>query len=84
MTTRASEEKDRLILLCKDFDKMAFAAMPIEIITNLMNGYLSADDIQENKVSEVNNMICIMTTLMSFIAHLHESVEIIKHLESHE
>lgn len=75
-------EKDSLLSLCKDFDGNFFAAEPIKIITDLMNYYFNQREDEDIPITEMKDIIYQMTTLISFLAFLHEKTSRIKHLEN--
>jgi hypothetical protein len=72
-------EKAALIELCKDFNQEAFAAIPIETLVGLLNHALQDEFFNPEYVRDTTYRV---TSMIKFIATLHESVELINHIES--
>ena len=74
-------EKNSLLSLCYDYDIQFFAAEPIKTLTNLMNYYINQREDEDISKQEMKDITYQVTTLVSFLAFLHEKTRRIKHLE---
>jgi len=75
---KLKEENENLIKICADFDLEDNVASKIEIISDLLNVYFADDEFLPEHLRAVTYS---MTRLITFLAHLHESVSYSRRLE---